>query len=101
MIYSRLAAFAALTVLALTGAALGKPVSPAATAEPAPAECVTDTSVPNQVTVTCPPGAGAGQHAFIRCSDIGGIPHTRIGPTLSEEGGVSQANCATGETGPV
>lgn len=94
-------AFAAMTILALTGAVLGKLVVPTAAADPAPAECVTDLSVPDRITLTCPPGAGSGQHAFIRCRDLGGLLHTRIGPTLGAEGGVSQADCAIGETGPV
>ncbi|MFJ4657667.1 hypothetical protein ACIP5Y_40930 [Nocardia sp. NPDC088792] len=96
----KLVAFAAMAVLALTGIAFGKPVTPMASADPAPDGCVIDTTVPNQATLTCPPGAGHGQHAFISCRDIGGLLHTRIGPTLGADGGVSQANCAYGETGP-
>ncbi|MFD0000657.1 hypothetical protein [Nocardia sp. NPDC127526] len=93
----KLTALAVLVVSAFAGAVLETPVE--AAAEPATG-CVTDDSVPDQMTLTCPPGAGAGQHAFIRCRDLGGLPHTRIGPTLGAEGGVSRANCAAGETGP-
>ncbi|WP_067545934.1 hypothetical protein [Nocardia crassostreae] len=93
----KLAALAAFTALTFPGAVLGAPVE--AAAEPA-TECVTDDSVPNEITLSCPPGAGAGQHAFIRCRDIGGLAHTRIGPALGAEGGVSRANCAARETGP-
>lgn len=95
----KLVVFAALGVCVL-GTALGMPVTNKAAADPAPAECVTDNSVPNRSTLTCPPGVGAGLHAYIQCRDIGGILHTRIGATLGAEGGVSEADCASGETGP-
>ncbi|RDI68358.1 hypothetical protein [Nocardia pseudobrasiliensis] len=72
-----------------------------ASADPVPEGCSIDHSVPNQVALICEPGAGAGQHAFIRCVDNGGLHHTRIGPTLGAEGGVSRAVCAPGESGPV
>ncbi|MBF6330897.1 hypothetical protein [Nocardia transvalensis] len=71
-----------------------------ASSEPIPSGCSADYSVPNQVTVTCEPGAGNGTHAFIRCRDLGGLPHTRIGAPIGPDGGVSQAVCATDETGP-
>ncbi|MFE3195321.1 hypothetical protein ACFXHA_40410 [Nocardia sp. NPDC059240] len=96
----KLVIFAALGAC-LLGSVLGMPVTIRATAEPAPAECVSDNSVPNRSTLTCPPGTGAGQHAFIRCRDIGGVEHVRIGATLGTEGGVSEADCASGESGPI
>ncbi len=72
-----------------------------ASAEPPPAGCGSDYSVPHQVTVTCEPGAGVGQHACIRCRDLGGVLHTRIGTTIGTNGGWSRAVCASGESGPV
>ncbi|MFI5776737.1 hypothetical protein [Nocardia sp. NPDC051570] len=68
---------------------------------PPPDGCNSDYAVPNQITITCEPGAGTGQHAYIRCRDIGGILHTRIGTTIGATGGWSRAVCATGESGPV
>ncbi|MEU0869588.1 hypothetical protein [Nocardia brasiliensis] len=61
------------------------------------AGCASDTSVPGQLTVRCVPGAGAGQHAFIRCRDPLGIPHTHIGATIGAQGGWSTATCAPSE----
>ncbi|MFG1792219.1 hypothetical protein [Nocardia sp. NPDC049149] len=72
-----------------------------ASADPPPAGCSSDYAVPNQLTITCEPGAGVGQHAYIRCRDIGGVLHTRIGTTVGANGGWSRAVCATGESGPV
>ncbi|WP_240771677.1 hypothetical protein [Nocardia sp. CS682] len=63
--------------------------------------CTTDVSVPNELTVTCDPGSGVGEHAFIRCRDLLGMPHTHIGATIGPDGGWSRANCAPAETGPV
>lgn len=63
--------------------------------------CATDSSVPNELTVTCDPGSGVGEHAFIRCRDLLGMPHTHIGTTIGTDGGWSRANCAPAETGPV
>ncbi|MFD6161742.1 hypothetical protein ACFWF7_35765 [Nocardia sp. NPDC060256] len=71
----------------------------AAAAEPS--GCTTDSSVPNELTVTCDPGAGVGEHAYIRCRDLLGMPHTHIGATIGTDGGWSRANCAPAETGPV
>ncbi|WP_159080298.1 hypothetical protein [Nocardia suismassiliense] len=76
-------------------------VSGLAAADPPPAGCSSDYAVPNQLTITCEPGAGVGQHAYIRCRDIGGVLHTRIGTTVGANGGWSRAVCATGEYGPV
>ncbi|WP_280392668.1 hypothetical protein [Nocardia brasiliensis] len=61
------------------------------------AGCASDTSIPGQLTVRCVPGAGAGQHAFIRCRDPLGIPHTHIGATIGAQGGWSTATCAPSE----
>ncbi|WP_245746516.1 hypothetical protein [Nocardia altamirensis] len=72
-----------------------------AAADPALSGCTTDTSVTNQLTLTCEPGAGDGAHAFIRCRDILGMPHTHIGPTIGRDGGGSTAVCALAENGPV
>lgn len=63
--------------------------------------CTTDSSVPNELTVTCDPGSGVGEHAFIRCRDLLGMPHTHIGETIGPGGGWSRATCAPAETGPV
>ncbi|MEU7141082.1 hypothetical protein ABZ942_16640 [Nocardia sp. NPDC046473] len=76
-------------------------VAGSATADPVPAGCTADNAVPDQLTITCEPGAGVGQHAYIRCRDIGGVLHTRIGTTVGANGGWSRAICATGESGPV
>lgn len=76
-------------------------VAGSAAADPPPSGCTSDYAVPNQLTITCEPGAGVGQHAYIRCRDIGGILHTRIGTTVGSNGGWSRAVCATGESGPV
>ncbi|MEC3958824.1 hypothetical protein VMT65_37715 [Nocardia sp. CDC153] len=95
----KLAVTAALGASVL-GSVLGMPGTKTAAADPAPAECSTDNSVPNRSTLSCPPGVGEGLHAYIQCRDIGGLLHTRIGTTLGAEGGVSEADCAYGETGP-
>ncbi|MCM6775376.1 hypothetical protein NDR87_16140 [Nocardia sp. CDC159] len=84
-------------VLALVSSVV---VAGSATANPISDGCSYDSSVADQATLTCSPGAGAGAHAFIRCRDIGGLLHTRVGTTLGTEGGVSRAVCADGETGP-
>lgn len=81
--------------------AISSPALPAAGADPIPDGCQADYSVPNQLTTTCAPGAGVGQHAYIRCADLAGIRHTHIGVTIGREGGGSTAVCAAGETGPV
>lgn len=72
-----------------------------AAADPDVSGCTTDSSVPNELTITCDPGAGVGEHAFIRCRDLLGLPHTHIGATIGTGGGWSRANCAPAETGPV
>lgn len=61
------------------------------------AGCTSDTSVADQLTVRCAPGSGTGRHAFIRCRDPLGIPHTHIGATIGEQGGRSTAMCAPSE----
>jgi hypothetical protein len=71
-----------------------------ASAEPIPNGCTADYSIANEMTVNCSPGAGSGTHASIRCRDLGGVPHTRIGIPIGPEGGASRAVCATDETGP-
>ncbi|MFF3227999.1 hypothetical protein ACFYV7_34740 [Nocardia suismassiliense] len=72
-----------------------------AAADPDLPGCTTDVSVPNELTVTCDPGSGVGEHAFIRCRDLLGMPHTHIGATIGADGGWSRATCAPAETGPV
>lgn len=72
-----------------------------AAAEPETPGCSSDYSVPNEVTMRCAPGAGTGEHAYIRCRDVVGILHTHIGETIRAEGGGSRAVCAPGENGPV
>ncbi|WP_069166861.1 hypothetical protein [Nocardia altamirensis] len=74
--------------------------APNASSEPIPNGCTADYSVANEVTVNCGPGAGSGTHAFIRCRDLGGVAHTRIGIPIGPDGGASRAVCATDETGP-
>ncbi|WP_068002081.1 hypothetical protein [Nocardia pseudobrasiliensis] len=69
-----------------------------ALAEPLPSGCNADYSVPDQITLECAPGAGAGTHAYIRCRDLGGLQHVRIGTPIGPDGGSSRAICATGET---
>ncbi|MFI6998740.1 hypothetical protein [Nocardia sp. NPDC050175] len=96
--YISCAALAAVWISVVVGSGL---VASPAIADPPPAGCTSDYAVPNQLTITCEPGAGVGQHAYIRCRDIGGILHTRIGTTVGENGGWSRAVCATGESGPV
>ncbi|AFU03990.1 hypothetical protein AW168_05085 [Nocardia brasiliensis] len=70
-----------------------------ATAEPVPAGCRADDSIARQLTVDCEPGAGNGQHAYIRCTDIFGIKHTHIGTPIGEQGGRSTAVCGPDEVG--
>ncbi len=71
------------------------------TAAAEPTGCTTDTSVTNELTLQCEPGAGAGEHAYIRCRDLLGMPHTHIGPAIGTEGGWSTAVCAPYENGPI
>lgn len=85
--------------LALSVAALSFVGPGTAQADPAPAGCTTDISVPNELTIDCQPGAGAGQHAYIRCTDNAGLRHTHIGTPIGEEGGRSTAVCRPDEAG--
>lgn len=71
------------------------------TAVAEPAGCTTDTSVANQLTLRCEPGAGRGEHAYIRCRDLLGMPHTHIGLPIGNTGGSSTAVCAPYENGPI
>ncbi len=68
-------------------------------AEPLPAGCRADYSTPRQLTVDCDPGAGVGEHAYIRCTDTVGIKHTHIGTPIGEQGGRSTAVCGPDEVG--
>ncbi|MFI9508049.1 hypothetical protein [Nocardia sp. NPDC052566] len=72
-----------------------------AVADPGPSGCTTDTAIPNELTMRCEPGAGEGEHAFLRCRDLVGVMHTHIGPAIGPGGGWSRAVCAPGENGPV
>ncbi len=93
--------FCAACALAIAGPVLVTGPASAAPEPEVPEGCTVDSAVPNQITLTCQPGSGVGQHAFIRCRDIGGLDHSRIGLTIGTSGGSSRAVCAPGESGPV
>ncbi|MGY2062430.1 hypothetical protein ACW9HQ_46755 [Nocardia gipuzkoensis] len=70
-----------------------------AQADPIPDGCRADYSIRGQLTVDCDPGAGVGEHAYLRCTDVFGIRHTHIGTTIGEGGGRSVAVCGPNEVG--
>lgn len=70
-----------------------------AQAESVPQGCRVVSSDTRQLTVECDPGAGVGQHAYIRCTDLLGIKQTHIGTPIGAEGGTSTAVCGPDEVG--